>query len=222
MKLSRITEKLLPKDCVAGEATDLNENDEHIVEENAVDEIEQVETENVETEVLENEHVETDKAFNNSEETTVENVDDVVQTIGTSDVKETADPMNISEEAATAKEIKAQDIVQIPPIVPVHATAIFENSPNSNVMQDEIDSLVRFITSKDHLARNVNDVIYSILPSRECGNQNFRHTVQVQINVKTANLWEGARGYIWKHLGSDTWTRGNGTRIGLVRIHQKH
>ena len=137
--------------------------------------------------------------------------------------------MNIPK-AATAEEIEtteeqeneSNDFVRIPPIVPVHATAIFENSPNSNVMQDEIDSLVRIITSKNHLARNVNDVLYSILPSTEFGNQTFKHTVQVQINVKTANLWEGARGYIWKHLGSDTWTRGNGTRIGLVRILQKH
>ena len=104
----------------------------------------------------------------------------------------------------------------------MHATAIFENSPNEIVTQDEIDSLVRFITSKDHLARNVNDIQYSVLSSREFGDRKFKHTAQVMINMKTADLWEGARGYIWKHLGLDTWTRGNGTRIALVRIHQKN
>ena len=91
--------------------------------------------------------------------------------------------MNIPE-AATAEEIEtteeqekeSNDFVRIPPIVTVHATAIFENSPNSNVMQDEIDSLVRIITSKNHLARNVNDVLYSILPSTEFGHQNFKHS----------------------------------------------
>ena len=113
-------------------------------------------------------------------------------------------------------------VVQILAIEPVHVTVIFENSRNEIVKQDEIDSLVRFITSKDHLARNVNDIQYSVLSSREFGDQKFKHTAQVMINMKTAILWEGARGYIWKHLGLDTWTRGNGTRIALVRIHQKN
>ena len=35
------------------------------------------------------------------------------------------------------------------------------------------------------------------------------------------HLWEGARSYIWQHLGGDnTWTRGDGTKITLVKIHQ--
>ena len=46
--------------------------------------------------------------------------------------------------------------------------------------------LIIHISSKDHLVRNVNDALYSILPSRDLGNQKFKHTVQVQINVKTA------------------------------------
>ena len=48
-----------------------------------------------------------------------------------------------------------KEIAPIPPELTVHATAILEDSPNSYVTQDEIDSLVRFITSKEHLERNI-------------------------------------------------------------------
>jgi hypothetical protein len=67
----------------------------------------------------------------------------------------------------------------------------------------------------------IANVVYNVLSSREIRNERFKHMVQVQLNVKTAYFWESARGYTWKHLRSDSWTRGNGTRMTLVRIHQK-
>ena len=46
----------------------------------------------------------------------------------------------------------------VPCIEVVHATAIIKDCPSSVVTEDEIDSLVRFLTSKDHLSRNIENV----------------------------------------------------------------
>ena len=107
------------------------------------------------------------------------------------------------------------------PIVTIHATAVLEDSPFSTLMQEEVDSLVRFVTNKEHLARNIENIVYDHLSSREFRSTRFKHTVALKLIVKTANLWEGPRNYLWKHIGQDTWTRGNGTLINIVRIHQK-
>ena len=50
----------------------------------------------------------------------------------------------------------------------------------------------------------------------------FKHIVQFRIYLKTVNLWENARSYLWKHLGRDRWDRSNGTIISVHRIHQKN
>ena len=107
-------------------------------------------------------------------------------------------------------------------IVTIKATAIIEDSPNVTLASDEIESIYRFIASKDHLIKNIADAQVTHLSSREFRNQKYKHTVGVRIIVKTGNLWEGARSYIWRHLGGDNaWTRGDGTRITLVKIHQE-
>ena len=104
----------------------------------------------------------------------------------------------------------------------IEATAIIEHSPNVTLANDELESIYRFIASKDHLIKNIADAQARHLSSREFRHQKYKHTVGVKIIVKTANLWEGARSYIWRHLGGDnTWTRGDGTRITLVKIHQE-
>ena len=107
-------------------------------------------------------------------------------------------------------------------IVTIKATAIIEDSPNVTLASDEIESIYRFIASKDHLIKNIADAQVTHLSSREFRNQKYKHTVGVRIIVQTGNLWEGARSYIWRHLGGDNaWTRGDGTRITLVKIHQE-
>jgi hypothetical protein len=108
------------------------------------------------------------------------------------------------------------------PVIPtiIHATADIEDSPNGNLIDEELDSLLRFITSRDHLKQNNNNIEFEHVSTREFRTK-FKHLVGVKINVKTVNLWEAARSYIWKHIGNDTWTRGNETKITLARIHQK-
>ena len=118
---------------------------------------------------------------------------------------------------------KVETILNPPPeFVQIHATAIFENSPFNVLTQDEYESLGRFVTSLNHLEKNIGKVIidhYST--SIGDGGGNFVHTAQVRILVRVTNLWETPRSYLWRHLGQNTWERGNGTRILLTKIHQK-
>ena len=88
--------------------------------------------------------------------------------------------------------------------------------------QDEIDSLGRFLTSKDHLKRNIANIhIERVFNNGGNDVGSYEHSVQVKLEVWRCNLWEGARSYIWKRLGSDIWERGNGMKISSSRIHQK-
>ena len=89
-------------------------------------------------------------------------------------------------------------------------------------MHEEYESLGRYITNKDHLARNSEKIAVDKFSTRKVSG-NFSHVAQIRIHVKTAQLWESPRSYLWKHLGGDNvWKRGNGTKIQLERIHQKN
>ena len=127
----------------------------------------------------------------------------------------------VVDEVSTSTMETTEIAIKVPDIVSVYATATFENSP-SHLTQDEVESLGRFITNKEHLKRNIADVQVDHFSSQEVRAGYFKHTVQIKISVRTAGLWEGAGSYIWKHLGDDSWERGNGTRITLGRIHQKY
>ena len=121
---------------------------------------------------------------------------------------------------ANVAETLADSVSEIPPVVTIYAMAVVEDSPYVTLADEELDSLRRFLTCKDHLMRNIAHIEFNHLSSRELRSR-FKHIIDVKIHVKTANLWEGARSYIWRHIGNDTWTRTNGTRIELVKIHQK-
>ena len=95
----------------------------------------------------------------------------------------------------------------------IHAVATFEKCTNGNLCQDDINSLMKFIHSEEHLARNVTQTETEQIDKWE---------VAVKMLVLTNNLWESPRSYIWKHLGGQNfWDRSNGTKIKLVRIHVK-
>ena len=115
------------------------------------------------------------------------------------------------------KELK--DIIK--PVVTINATAVIADSPNAVLTNDEINSIMRFLTNRDHLQRNISNVDYNYLSSEPLRNCKFKHTVGLKIDVKTENLWEGPRSYLWRHVGQDLWSRGNGSIISVVRIHQK-
>ena len=122
--------------------------------------------------------------------------------------------------AATATVVEASNENLIPPVVIVHAIAVLDDSPNDTLTDDEFRSLTKILRNKDHLINNIANIEYSHLSTKELRGK-FKHTVGLVIFVKTCNLWEGARNYLWKHIGRDTWTLRNGTEINIVRIHQK-
>ena len=108
----------------------------------------------------------------------------------------------------------------VPSVVKIYATAVIDNSPNATLSNEDVGSLAKILGNKDHLVNNIANFEYSYLSSKELRTK-FKHTVGLVIIVKTCNLWEGARSYIWKHLGRDTWTLRNGSEVNIVKIHQK-
>ena len=98
-------------------------------------------------------------------------------------------------------------------VVVVDATATFENCLDSELFQEYVESLSRFIFSKEHLKRNICKVETSYISSRQFRNNTFTHIMSVKLSVMTGGLWEGPRSYLWRHLGDDTCTRGNQTKI---------
>ena len=67
--------------------------------------------------------------------------------------------------------------------------------------QNCFNSLSDIIDSKEHLQRNIEDFKFGNISNWEAGNQKYAHQMQVILKVKTGQLWESARGYLWRHLG---------------------
>ena len=109
-----------------------------------------------------------------------------------------------------------------PEVIEVHAEAIFVSSPSPSLTQDELESLGRFTTNLEHLARNIKNIIVDRTSSYRRGDGKYDHTANIRIFVRSEHLWQSARSYLWKYLGQDSWERGNGTSISLKRIHQKN
>ena len=105
--------------------------------------------------------------------------------------------------------------------VRVFGTAVFENCPDGILSDEYFVSLQKFIFSETHLQSNIADVKFQPGSSRQSSDRQYIHTVAVEIIVKTANLNEPPRAYIFKHLGKSDWLRGNKTRITLEQIHLK-
>ena len=114
----------------------------------------------------------------------------------------------------------AHSVNIVPTVVTINATAIIDNSPNEVLTNEDISSIVKILRNKEHLASNIVNIEYSYLSTREF-RQKFKHTVGLAIFVKTRNLWEGARSYIFRHIGRDTWTLRNGSEVNILRIHHK-
>ena len=102
----------------------------------------------------------------------------------------------------------------------VYATGVVENSPYSKFEGEEWVSLLRFIGSKEHLKKNIAGVRKCYSKSSANGSK-FKHIIGLEIIVNTEALWETPRSYLFRHVGQDTWERGNGSSITLTRIHQK-
>ena len=102
-------------------------------------------------------------------------------------------------------QVKEQVTTKQDDIVEVFATATFENSPYESLQQEDLDSLLRCVNSMEHLKKNIETLSMDGHRTEAYGTTRFKHAVQLRIYVKTANLWENARSYLWKHLGRDRW-----------------
>ena len=93
-----------------------------------------------------------------------------------------------------------------PPLVP----AVSLKAVEDEVLQEESEVKV----CATGIFENCPDLV-SIVPitSRLSSPRLYIHTVSVEMTVKTANLWEPPRAYVYKHLGKSDWLRGNKTRI---------
>ena len=118
---------------------------------------------------------------------------------------------------ATLSEVR-DEVVYEQSEVKVYATGVFENCPDRTLTEDYYESLRKFATSETHLEDNIASVKMAHLSSRQLGPQLFVHLVNVEITVRTAQLWEPASAYLQKHLSSNDWLKGNKTRITLMNI----
>ena len=87
--------------------------------------------------------------------------------------------------------------------------------------QEELNSMMRFILSKEHMKINILHIELSNVSTRESNGERFKHTIGLKFFVKTSNLWETPRSYVHRHIGQDIWDIGNGSSISICRIHQK-
>ena len=123
-------------------------------------------------------------------------------------------------ETTETKELspEKESIPARPSVETVFATAVISHSNSSQVTNSDVNYLLRIIRSKEHLNQNILSVdLGSVQSFREDGSK-FEHKVQVMVHVKTINLWENSRSYIYHHLGKDIWTLRDGTEVSLFAI----
>ena len=98
---------------------------------------------------------------------------------------------------------------------------MISNTNEYQVTPAQYQGLRNIIFSKDHLCKNVLCINYGGFRAFRQNSGKYELLVQVVIEVKTTNLWESPRSYLFHHLGRDTWSFNDGTTMQLVRIHQK-
>ena len=68
---------------------------------------------------------------------------------------------------------------------------VFDDSPNQDLGKFQTDQTQQYLESYSE------KVEWKHLPSSEFQANRYNHTAEVVINLKTANLLEGARNYLW-------------------------
>ena len=118
----------------------------------------------------------------------------------------------IKTETATVKEE-----------IHVNATVTIENSVNEVFSKGDFKSIENIVFAAKHLRENiVNLEAAGEMSSRQSRNGRFKLMLNLKLLVKTRNLWENPRSYIFKHLGQRKWAKEDGTRMNISRIHVKY
>ena len=140
-------------------------------------------------------------------------------------VSEEADVNDTLVKASEATVVEEKPIKPVieeqPAIVIVHATAVIENSTGEKLTQVECDNLQSLVFREKHLKENIVKLEFGQNSTRNLGRGKYNHTLDLKLYVSTRKLWEGPRSYVWKHLGQNEWSKGNGSTVVFNRIHVK-
>ena len=104
----------------------------------------------------------------------------------------------------------------------IYATVVLDSCQQNQVTWKNFDSVSQIIDSKEHLRQNIEHFEFGNMSSSDIDNRQFKHQIQAVLKVKTYQLWESPRSYLWRHLGKNsTWTLEDGTEVSIIRIHQR-
>ena len=217
---------------------DVSENIENVGIEDAIDvDAEEANIVDYVEETAEDAVIEVTEVVNNTTVDPNEKVGNVVVTIvGIKDEIEKGTNESAKEEEKHEKQIGPSVTEVVDEVCPdnlyntgkdyreveVSATAVFENTPSEFLSKEDFESVEKVILGKNHLRENILKLDAGQQSSRKCRSGLFRHTVDLKILVKTENLWENARSYIWRNLGQNEWKKGNGATLTIDRIHVKN
>ena len=147
-----------------------------------------------------------------------------------SEIDDTTDKKDATEENETNAQAKVMKEVtdEVCPDniyaeeVEVLVTAVFEDSREEILTQDDFNSLEKILLGARHLTENILKISAGQQTNRKFRTGLFKHTLELRILVKTGKLWESPRSYIWKNLEQDMRTKRNGTKLKLVKIHVRN
>ena len=108
-------------------------------------------------------------------------------------------------------------------LVLVYATAALSNCPHSTVDDMTLSAISEILNSKDHLRNNMYSIEFCNIRNRPMyrGSIQYMHEVEISLKVMKNRLWKSARSYLWKNIGTSSWTLLDGTQVSFIKIHQK-
>ena len=154
--------------------------------------------------------------MNNVNEPATGAIEDIINSKETDHVPIETKVDIISIETVSSVSIPGSEIVKQDEEVIVYATAVIDNS-----MENDFNSLEKLVYREKHLKENISSVQFEEYISRENRNGRFKHYVEMRLSVRTSNLWDGPRSYVYRHFGQTEWSKGNGVKVTVNRIHVK-
>ena len=108
-----------------------------------------------------------------------------------------------------------------PSVTLVYMTALLENCPYGSVEDGVLNNIFEILSSKEQVKQNICKINVGNIFNQQSRNFKFNHRVEIILHVKTSNLREMAKRYIWRHIGTSRWNLNDGTRVSFTKIHQK-
>ena len=105
----------------------------------------------------------------------------------------------------------------------VYATPALKDCPHSIVEDLTLDAISKILSSKEHLRDNLKSFEFGNIRNRPMfrGSSKYMHEVEISLKVMKNRLWKSARSYLWKNLGTASWSLHDGTQVTFIKIHQK-